>query len=500
MATAYAGGVPVRPYYPVHVEASGPTELSRWLWLVKWLLVIPHGFVLAFLWATFVVLSMVAFVAILVTGAYPRALFDFNVGVLRWTWRVAYYSYGVLATDRYPPFALAEVEDYPAHLHIDYPERLSRGLALVKWWLLALPHYVVLAALLGVTVSWVNDVSNTRWEWRWGGLIRILVVVAAIILAVTGRYPRDLYDLLLGLNRWVIRVAAYVGLMTDVYPPFRLDMGEQDGGPFSPGAAPRPGGPAYADAVGPPSSSPRTAGPPAGPPPGSGWTGGRVVVLVVGMLLALSGLAGLAAGGAVGFAHVFLRDGPYLMAPAVDVSSPGYAVVVGGLPLDDEDPYQDWPERVFGEVQVRVTSNDGTDVFVGIATAADAEAYLDGVFYSSSLGPGESVTEHAGGAPAVPPAAAGIWLADAAGPGAQAVHATAREGTWVVVVMAPDATRDVDARVAVGATVPWLPWAAWVLIAFGLLFTVGGSVLVAVASGRAAGRWGDAASTPRTGG
>jgi len=120
---------PERPY-PVSVEGELDPGLSRWLWLVKWLLAIPHYIVLFFLWIAYLVLTIVAFFAILFTGRYPRGIFNFNVGVLRWHWRVAYYTYNVLGTDRYPPFSL-ERRDYPATLEVEYPERLSRGLVLV---------------------------------------------------------------------------------------------------------------------------------------------------------------------------------------------------------------------------------------------------------------------------------------------------------------------------------------------------------------------------------
>jgi uncharacterized protein DUF4389 len=222
--------------YPLRIEGELSPRLSRWLWLVKWLLVIPHAIVLAFLWVAFIVLSVVAFFAILFTGRYPRGIFDFNVGVLRWTWRVGFYSYNALGTDRYPPFTLKDVDDYPARLEIEYPESLSRGLVLVKWWLLALPHYLVVAVFAGAAwLGWTS--AHDTWMWSWGGgLIGLMVIIAGFVLLFTGRYPKGIYNFVLGMNRWVFRVIAYAGLMTDAYPPFRLDMGGSE--PSPPAAAP----------------------------------------------------------------------------------------------------------------------------------------------------------------------------------------------------------------------------------------------------------------------
>jgi uncharacterized protein DUF4389 len=234
--------------YPVRVDgASDPEPVSRWLWLVKWLLLIPHLVVLVFLWIAFYLVGIVAFFAILITAHYPRALFDFNVGVLRWSWRVHYYGYGALATDRYPPFTLAEVPDYPAHLDVAYPERLSRGLVLVKWWLLAIPQYLIVAVFVGGGL-WVGiQGSHANNDWMGGGLVGLLVVVSGIVVLFTGRYPRPLYDFILGLDRWVLRVAAYAALMTDRYPPFRLDQGGADPGSQPAGLVPpSPSGPVAA--------------------------------------------------------------------------------------------------------------------------------------------------------------------------------------------------------------------------------------------------------------
>ncbi|GAA1365693.1 DUF4389 domain-containing protein [Streptomyces beijiangensis] len=211
-------GGPRGPDSPVRLEAHYEPALSRWLWLVKWLLAIPHYIVLFFLGIGFFFVTVVAFFAILFTTRYPRALFDFNVGVLRWGWRVSYYSYGSLGTDRSPPFTLADVPDYPARLEIAYPgQPFSRGLVLVKWWLLAIPHYILVSMLAGG-----SQLSGS------GGLAAALTFFAGVALLFTGRYPRGMYDLNIGLHRWAARVAAYAFLMTDTYPPFRLDQGEAE--------------------------------------------------------------------------------------------------------------------------------------------------------------------------------------------------------------------------------------------------------------------------------
>jgi Domain of unknown function (DUF4389) len=189
------------------------------------------------------VVTVIAFFAILFTGKYPRALFNFNVGVMRWRWRVFFYALSALGTDKYPPFSLQTKSEYPADLEVDYPERLNRGLVLIKWWLLAIPHYLILAAFFygGVHLARFGaGMYGHRWRGghHWGGhhwagygsvsLITILLLIALIGLLFTARYPKGLYDLVIGINRWALRVRAYASLMRDEYPPFRLDMGARE--------------------------------------------------------------------------------------------------------------------------------------------------------------------------------------------------------------------------------------------------------------------------------
>ncbi|MCJ1697914.1 DUF4389 domain-containing protein [Rathayibacter caricis] len=207
--------------YPSRLTGTLDAHLSRGLWLVKWILALPHLVILAFLWAAVAVTSVVAGFAILFTTHYPRPLFAFTIGVIRWSWRVTFYAFAPLGTDKYPPFTLAEA-DYPATFTVERAPRYSRGLVLVKSWLLAIPHLVIVGIFTSAPAT--VDVGDDRTTIGFSLLGALSLIVGAMLL-FTGRYRPALFALIMGLCRWNSRVLTYVLLLRDEYPPFRLDQG-----------------------------------------------------------------------------------------------------------------------------------------------------------------------------------------------------------------------------------------------------------------------------------
>jgi uncharacterized protein DUF4389 len=144
-------------------------------------------------------LAVAAALMILFRRRYPRWWFDFARELVRFAARVS--AYGALLTDKYP----STVDEQSVHLEIDYPnveQDLNRWLPVVKWFL-AIPHYIVLA-VLGIAAVFV-------------------IVIAWFAILFTGRYPRGLFEFVVGVGRWALRVQAYAFLLvTDRYPPFTM--------------------------------------------------------------------------------------------------------------------------------------------------------------------------------------------------------------------------------------------------------------------------------------
>ncbi|GGS28542.1 DUF4389 domain-containing protein [Actinokineospora fastidiosa] len=438
-------------FYPVRVDGALDEPLSRGLWLVKWLLLVPHLLVLAVLWPAFVVVTVAAFFSILVTGRYPRPLFDFTVGVLRWSWRVHYYGYAALGTDRYPPFTLADVPDYPARLSVDYPERLSRGLALVKTWLLALPHYLVVALFAGVGFGTTGDGT----DFAVAGLIGLLVLIAGVVLLFTKAYPRPIHDFVIGMDRWVVRVVAYAALMTDEYPPFRLDEGGVEAGPMRPAASPR----------------------------ANDWTAGRVASVVVGAVLALTATGLLTGAAGMLWLDRTQRDADgYLVAPVTTVSSSGYAITTDELTVHHGLPVSD----TLGRVRITVTATDPADpVFLGVGRPSDVDRYLAGVAHGVLTDEG-SIVEQPGATPTGAAADQRYWADSVQGAGSQTVTWEPADGEWKWVAMNATAERGVQLRVQVAATLPALPWLAAAAAGAGAVLLACAALLIGVAAHRAA--------------
>ncbi len=186
--------------YSVQLDAERADHLNRFLPLIKWLLALPHWIVLFFLFIGAAVAILISFFATIITGRWPRGLFNFVVGVLRWTNRV--YAYTLLLTDRYPPFSLDDDDSYPLRVDIDYPEHVDRWRPLVSW-LLILPYAIVASLLMQ--------------------LAYIVAFISVFVILFTAKLPEGLFNLIVNPMRWQLRAGTYHVWMATKYPPFEWE-------------------------------------------------------------------------------------------------------------------------------------------------------------------------------------------------------------------------------------------------------------------------------------
>lgn len=235
-----------RPRYPIRVRIEYNPRSSR-LWavltmtLVKFIALFPHFVALVVLGLLTIVAFYVAQVVVLVRGAYPRPLFAFIAGVLRWQTRV--YAFALSLTDRYPPFSLQPVPDYPVDLEVEYPERSNPWLAsltiagLILWITVVLPlgwgsFGAVQGALPQVEFRPLNELTNVRflallphYVVLFFFFIAALIVFAVgqLMILFAGNLPVGMHAFIAGWLRWTARVSAWLWGLVDAYPPFTME-------------------------------------------------------------------------------------------------------------------------------------------------------------------------------------------------------------------------------------------------------------------------------------
>jgi hypothetical protein len=190
--------------YPLQLEFHADHRITRWRPFVQWLLAIPHLMIAWTLRSLRQVLTLISLFLVLFTKRIPRPIFDAIVMTYRYEWRAM--SYALFMHEDYPPFDFdlsSEDDGMESHtsLRLIYPEHLERWKPLYKWFL-AVPQYFVLAALFVAAC--------------------VGIVIGSFAVLVTGQYPDVIRDFLVDAYRYALRVEAYVGFLTDQYPPFSL--------------------------------------------------------------------------------------------------------------------------------------------------------------------------------------------------------------------------------------------------------------------------------------
>ncbi len=190
--------------FPVQLDLTADTRVARWRPLVQWLLAIPHLAIANVLATLRNLLTLISFVSVLFTKRIPRQVFDVIAMTYRYEWRST--SYALFMHEQYPPFDFqpsAADDSGTPHTTVDftYPGEMSRWKPLYKW-LLAIPHYIVIVALAVASI--------------------FVIIYGLFAVVITGSYPVRARDFLVGAYRYGLRVQAYVGLLTDTYPPFEV--------------------------------------------------------------------------------------------------------------------------------------------------------------------------------------------------------------------------------------------------------------------------------------
>jgi hypothetical protein len=294
-------------------------------------------------------------------------------------------------------------------------------------------------------------------------LVGALVLIAAVWLLFTAVYPKGIYDLLLGLHRWALRVTGYAALMTDRYPPFRLDQGPEE--------------PARYDGGTPPGAAP--------PPDAGPWTPGWVAGLVLSILLALGGLAAATAGAGALAVDSSQRQGGFLTSSRVSASTAGHAIVFDEIRIRTNGR-DDSLSSLVGQFRLRVSAADPQrELFIGIAPRDDVAAYLDDVARARVVDASEDgtdVQELPGSRVPAPPTAQTFWDGQASGTGTQQLQWTPASGDWTLVVMNADGSPGVAVNSDVGVLLPWLPVLGIVLlVAGGIALVLGVAAVVVIA-------------------
>lgn len=188
------------PAYPIQLEVDPAAPQNRLSVFLRILYIIPQAIVLAFVGIALEIVTLIAWIVIIITGRYPEGMLRFAIGAFRWATRVGAYAY--LLTDKYPPFSLEEHPSYPIRPSVQERSGDRNRLTVFFRIILAIPHAIIVGVL--------------------GYAVAVVVLIAWFAALFTGSVPEGLHNFVAGYARWNARYTGYLLLLCDEYPPFSL--------------------------------------------------------------------------------------------------------------------------------------------------------------------------------------------------------------------------------------------------------------------------------------